>query len=101
QLPFNFQIGDDIKKIVLRPPATPAGELEVRQDRCDGPPIATLPLAPALKSQAVTRLRGAVTGAAPGPHDLCFTFTQSAVDPFWVLDRVTLGAPSNEARRGR
>jgi hexosaminidase len=101
QLPFNFQIGDDIRKIVLRPPATPAGELEVRQDRCDGPVVATLPLAQAAKSQAVTRLRGAVTAALPGPHDLCFTFTQAKLDPFWVLDRVTLGPTPVEARRGR
>jgi len=101
QLPFNFQIGDDIKKIVLRPPATPAGELEVRQDRCDGPVVATLPLAQAAKSQAVTRLRGAVTAAKPGPHDLCLTFTQATLDPFWVLDRVTLGPLPKERQRGR
>jgi hexosaminidase len=102
QLPFNFQIGDDIKKIVLRPPATPEGELEVRQDRCDGPVVATLPLAKATKSQAVTRLTGPLTPVAPGPHDLCFTFTQSRLDPFWVLDRATLGPPpKGETRRGR
>ena len=88
-------------RIVLRPPATPAGELEVRQDRCDGPVIATLPLAQATKSQAVTRLRGAVTGAKPGPHDLCLTFTQATLDPFWVLDRITLGPLPKERQRGR
>jgi hexosaminidase len=101
QLPFNFQIGDDIKKIVLRPPVSAAGELEVRQDRCDGPLIASLPLAPALKSQGVTRLHGPLAAAAPGLHDLCFTFTQGSLDPFWVIDRVTLGPPTDEPRRGR
>jgi hexosaminidase len=100
QLPFNFQIGDDIKKIVLRPPATPAGELEIRQDRCDGPPIAVLPLEPALKSQGVTRLKAALP-ATQGTHDLCFTFTQKTFDPFWVVDRVTLGPPAKEASRDR
>jgi hypothetical protein len=25
-----------------------------------------------------------------GPHDLCFMFTQAAVDPLWVLDTVQL-----------
>jgi len=25
-----------------------------------------------------------------GTHDLCITFTQHGVDPYWVVDRVTL-----------
>lgn len=92
QLPFNFQIGDEVKKIHYRPPATPAGELEVR-DGCDGPLLASLPLAPALASQGVTRLKGSLSAPPAGRHDLCFTFTQSAIDPFWVLDRVSLESP--------
>ncbi len=91
QIPFNFQIGDAINKIVFHPPATAAGELEVRQDGCTGPVVATLPLAPALRSQGVTVLRGPIA-TTTGRHDLCFTFTQKSVDPLWVLDRVTLGA---------
>lgn len=89
QLPFNFQIGKDVEKIKFRPPATPEGELEVRQGSCEGPVVATLPLAPATKSQAVTVLKGKIAGAA-GPRDLCFSFTQKAVEPIWALDRVTL-----------
>jgi hexosaminidase len=88
QLPFNFQLGADRDKIRLRPPATPAGELEVR-DGCAGPILATLPLAPALASQGVTRLT-APLAASPGPHDLCFTFTQKSLDPLWAIDRVRL-----------
>jgi len=92
QLPFNFQIGDEVKKIHYRPPTTPAGELEVR-DGCDGPLLASLSLAPALASQGVTRLKGSLSAPPAGRHDLCFTFTQSAIDPFWVLDRVSLESP--------
>jgi hexosaminidase len=98
QLPFNFQIGDDIKKVVLRPPATPEGELEVR-DGCTGPVLATLPLAPATRSQGVTRLSAPIAGG-PGAHDLCFTFTQRTVDPMWALNRVTL-VTDRGAARGR
>lgn len=90
QVPFNFQIGDDVKKIPLRKPQTPAGELEVRVDGCEGEKIATLPLAPAVKNYAVTQLPPATIGKRTGPHDLCFTFTQSTVDPLWVLDAVQL-----------
>jgi hexosaminidase len=90
QVPFNFQIGDDIKMFPLRKPQTPAGELEVRMDGCEGEKIATLPLAPATKSQAVTQLAPVAFAKRTGPHDLCFTFTQATVDPLWVLDAVQL-----------
>lgn len=89
QLPFNFQIGKDVEKIKFRPPATPDGELEVRQGSCAGTVVATLPLAPAVASQGVTVLKGPIAGAA-GAKDLCFTFTQKGVDPMWAVDRVTL-----------
>jgi hexosaminidase len=90
QVPFNFQIGDDIKKIPLRKPQTPAGELEVRIDGCEGQKIAALPLAPAVKNYAVTALPPSAIAKRDGPHDLCFMFTQAAVDPLWVLDAVQL-----------
>lgn len=90
QVPFNFQIGDDVKKIPLRKPQTAAGELEVRVDGCEGEKIATLPLAPAVKNYAVTQLPPAAIAARTGAHDLCFMFTQAAVDPLWVLDAVQL-----------
>jgi hypothetical protein len=28
--------------------------------------------------------------AQTGSHDLCMTFTQRGVDPYWVLDQLTL-----------
>ena len=90
QLPFNFQIGEDVKKIPLRAPATSAGELEVRLDGCDGEKVAVLPLAPAAANQAVTKLPAATISARAGQHDLCFMFTQSKIDPFWVIDAVEL-----------
>ncbi|MGH8177425.1 MAG: family 20 glycosylhydrolase [Steroidobacter sp.] len=88
QLPFNFQIGEDIKKIPLRAPATPAGELEVRLDGCEGEKIAALPLASAATNHAVTKLPAAAITAQSGKHDLCFMFTQSKIDPFWVIDSI-------------
>ena len=90
QVPFNFQIGDEVKMFPLRKPQTPAGELEVRMDGCEGEKIATLPLAAAAKNYAVTQLPQATIAKRSGPHDLCFTFTQAAVDPMWVLDAVQL-----------
>ena len=88
QLPFNFQIGDDIKKIAVEPPTTPDGELLVRHG-CQGPVLATLPLAPATKSQATTVLKANLP-AMSGDHDLCLTFTRRGPDPIWAVDRVTL-----------
>jgi hexosaminidase len=89
QLPFNFAIGDDVNKISFRPPATPAGELEVRRDSCDGPLIATVPLEPATHTSGDAQVTGPIA-AQTGAHDLCMTFTQRGPDPFWVLDRLTL-----------
>jgi len=88
QIPFNFQIGADKDKIPLRPPHTPDGELEVR-DGCDGPVIATLPLAGVARNTGVTTLQ---TTIAPmtGVHDLCFNFTARSVDPISVIDSVWL-----------
>src|SRR5262249_23622025 len=86
QLPFNFQIGDDVKKIALLPPATPEGELEVFAGGCDGSPIASLPLAPAAQRQDVTVLpQVKLEPRAGGPWDLCFRFTQSKLDPMWAV----------------
>ena len=84
RLPFNFQLGADAAKIVLVPPQTPAGELDVRADGCAGTPIAVLPLARAAASDGVTVLAGELP-ALGGRHDLCLTFTERRLDPMWVI----------------
>jgi hexosaminidase len=89
QVPFNFQIGDDIKKIVLRKPATTAGELQVRAG-CDGKLLAQLSLAPAVLRYDVTELPSVTLPPASGAQPLCFQFTQATLDPLWVLDAVEL-----------
>jgi hexosaminidase len=95
QLPFNFQLGEAAQQIRLAPPATPDGELLARLDGCTGPVVATLPLAPATRSQATSVLSGALT-PTEGRHDLCITFTRPKLDPLWVLNRLTLGEPPRE-----
>jgi hexosaminidase len=91
QLPFNFQIGKDIDKIRFRPPATPAGEFEVRIGGCEGERIAVLPLAPAIANPAITRLSMPITPRS-GAHDLCFTYTATGPEPLWAIDAVQLVA---------
>ena len=88
QIPFNFQIGADRGKIPLRQPQTPDGELVVR-DGCEGPVIATLPLAPVTKTSGVAVLQAPIAPMA-GVHDLCLTFTARSVDPISVIDWVQL-----------
>ena len=86
QIPFNFQIGDDVKKIELLPPATPEGELEVFAGGCTGTPIASLSLAAAVQRNDVTVLPSVTLAPRPGaPQDLCFRFTQRGVDPMWAI----------------
>ena len=88
QLPFNFQVGADRDAVRFRPPATPAGEFEVRLG-CTGPRVAVLPLAPAVSNPAVTRLVAPLT-ASTGTHDLCLTYTARGVDPLWAIGSVEL-----------
>ena len=91
QVPFNFQIGDDAKKIELLPPATPDGELNVYAGGCAGPLIASLPLAPAAANQAVTTLPPVeLQPRAGGPQDLCFRFTQRQLDPMWAIQSLEI-----------
>jgi hexosaminidase len=90
QVPFNFQIGAARQSIQLNPPQTPAGELEVRVDNCQGPPIAVLPLEPALGNNAVTTLSPVPLRSRSGRHDLCLKFAQRQLDPLWAIDWVQL-----------
>jgi hexosaminidase len=94
QAPFNFQIGEDVKKIPLRAPATAAGELEVRLDHCEGEKIAALSLAPAAGEQAVTQLPPAALPVRAEKHDLCLTFTRASVDPMWLVHTIQLSPSS-------
>jgi hexosaminidase len=89
RLPFNFSIGEDINKISFARPATAAGELQVRRDGCKGPVIALVPLEGATATTGVAEVSGPLVPEA-GFHDLCMTFIQKGVDPFWVLDRLSL-----------
>jgi hexosaminidase len=91
QIPFNFQIGKDAESIPLPKPATADGELELRLDKCDGPPVATASLSPAVKNQSLTLLPPILL-TEEGKHDICFLFTRSKIDPIWVLANVELTA---------
>jgi len=90
QLPFNFQIGEDVKKIHFAQPVSRDGELEVHLDTCDGELLARLPVAPATRSNAVTVLPPATIPSHQGNHDLCMRFAQPRLEPVWALDTVEL-----------
>jgi len=90
QVPFNFQIGDDVKKIRFPRPQTPEGELEVRVDSCEGELIARIPLASAAANPAVTTLPPAPIAARPGSHDLCLRFAQPALEPMWAIESLRI-----------
>ncbi|WP_454761543.1 family 20 glycosylhydrolase [Caulobacter segnis] len=92
QIPFNFQVGKDRAKIPLRAPATPGGELEVRLG-CTGERIAAIPLGDSAKNPALSTVSGRLPAQA-GKVDLCLSFTSKTLDPFWVLERVTV-KPAN------
>ncbi|HWY24310.1 MAG TPA: family 20 glycosylhydrolase [Nevskia sp.] len=92
RLPYNFQLGLDNDKIVLRPPHRAGGELEVHRERCDGPLLAALPLPPDTAVAGPQTLE-ADLAAPDGTHDLCLFFTRKSPDPLWAIDTVRLVTP--------
>ncbi len=52
--------------------------------------IATLPLAPAMANDAVTRLPPVPIRPRSGKHDLCLEFTGHDIDPMWAIDTIEL-----------
>ncbi len=89
RLPYNFQLGADADKVVLRAPHTRYGELQVHSDTCDGPLLAEVSLRPdtaAQRPQALT----AVFAPQAGVHALCLYVSRRGVDPLWVIDTVQL-----------
>ena len=90
QVPFNFQVGDDARKIRFPRPRTPDGELEVRADTCQGELLARIALEPAARSEALTTLPAHPIAPHSGTRDLCLRFAQPGLDPLWVLDSVRL-----------
>ena len=90
QIPFNFQVGDDARKVPLHAPQSPQGELEVRVDGCAGERIAVLPLAPAVANAGVSELPPVSLIPREGRHDLCLYFTRRTLDPIWAIEWVQL-----------
>ena len=66
------------------------GELEVRLDNCDGAPVATASLTPAVKNFGLTALPPVTLPVQEGTHDLCFRFTRAKIDPIWVIGSLEL-----------
>jgi hexosaminidase len=90
QVPFNFEIGADVKKIRVGDASTAEGELEVRVDGCEARAAVTLPLAPIPAHAMETTLPPVNLPAVPGRHDVCLKFTRPRLDPMWALDWVEI-----------
>ncbi|MDR3387531.1 MAG: family 20 glycosylhydrolase [Rudaea sp.] len=88
-LPYNFQLWKDADKVVLRPGAAPAGELQVRKDTCDGDVLDTIALPAATTRQDTAQLQATLPHGG-GVHDLCLFFTRARIDPMWAIDTVQL-----------
>ena len=88
-VPWNFALWKDDSSVVTRQKQTPAGEFQVHRDSCDGPLLATLPLAKA----AQTKLQTTLTANIPvttGSHTLCVFATGDPRDGMWAIGKVQL-----------
>lgn len=98
RLPFLFGLDAGHNSVVVHPPRTPGGELEVRRDGCLSDPIAVAPLPPGGPGEA--REVSVTLPPLAGRHDLCFTFTAAGFDPLLALDWVQL-APQDRPGASR
>jgi hexosaminidase len=74
---------------MVRPTATPAGEIQVHLDTCDGPLLATLPLAKAAQTKLQTTLTADIP-ATHGRHTLCVFATGDPRAGLWALGKIEL-----------
>ncbi|MGN6788324.1 MAG: family 20 glycosylhydrolase [Rhodanobacteraceae bacterium] len=88
-LPWNFALWKDDSSVVTRPKRTSAGELQVHRDSCDGPLLATLPLAKAAQTKLQTTLTADIPATA-GNHTLCVFATGDPRDGMWAIDKIEL-----------
>jgi hexosaminidase len=88
-LPYNHPSSSVAQKIMLRPQATPNGELEVHLDGCGGEKLAVLPMPRPEPDIALATVRGALIPQL-GVHDLCLIFTRANPEPYWALHTVEL-----------
>jgi hexosaminidase len=87
----NYGLAHDASKVVARASQTPAGELEVHVDACDGPLLTRLPL-PA-DTRPGTRYRLASTwGGHTGTHELCIVATAPIRGSLPAIGRVSFKA---------
>jgi hexosaminidase len=88
-----WQFGDDAAHAIVRSRSAAAGEFQIHVDGCNGPLLATMPLATAASSASETQ-SGAQLSAdiatAPrvGARDVCVIATGDPRDGQWALARM-------------
>ncbi|MGH8214480.1 MAG: chitobiase/beta-hexosaminidase C-terminal domain-containing protein, partial [Rhodanobacteraceae bacterium] len=86
-----WRFGDESAGAVVRPAASAAGELQAHVDSCQGPLLATLPLARAAAAKFQTTLTGDIVSAIhDGNRTLCIVATGDPRDGQWAVADVSL-----------
>jgi len=93
RLARNYGLAHELSKVVSYPAKTAYGELEVHQDTCTGPLLATLPLPPGKALGERFVLQGTLP-AVRGDHDLCLRSTAPITGPLYGLGAVKLTGPA-------
>ena len=88
RIPWRF--GDEAKYAIVRRKASAAGEFEIHADSCNGPRLASVPLAPAAEAKARISLdTDLALPAGAGVRDLCIFATGDPRDGQWALAQIT------------
>jgi hexosaminidase len=89
RLARNYGLAHEQSKVMSYPAKTANGELEIHQDSCAGPLLASLPLPPGKTLGQRLVLQGALPRTA-GQHDLCLRVTAPIDGPLYGLGSVRL-----------
>lgn len=89
RLARNYSLAHDQSKVISYPAKTANGELEIHQDTCAGPLLASLPLPPGKALGERFSLDGALPRSV-GEHDLCLRVTAPIDGPLYGLGKVQL-----------
>lgn len=98
RLARNYGLAHEQSKVVSYPSRTPNGELEIHQDTCAGPLLASLPLPPGKAPGERFVLDGDLIRAS-GQHDLCMRVTAPIDGPLYGLGSVKLVASNDPQPR--
>lgn len=86
QVPYNFQLMDDIHNVVTYPAPEAGPVFEIRAGTCLGTVVGSAPIVRDETNYALTTIQADLSPGNWGVGDLCILPRTGQLDPLWVID---------------